>query len=114
MELVEIAELYKHIKKHFPFFDASIAKVKEDCKYLKDFPTEAAQANIDHHILTETTTPGIAHIRGRIGDQLDSQRSKAEAVAHEERLSEWAKIDSPPPEGYWESIRTKLRGEQNV
>ncbi|CAH1190350.1 hypothetical protein PAECIP111893_00288 [Paenibacillus plantiphilus] len=111
MEVIEIAELYKHIKKHFPFFDASLAKVKEDHKYLKHFPADAARTNIDQHILTETVTPGIAHIRGRLGDQLDSQRSKRQAEEYDAQLNEWSEIDSPPPEGYWERTRKLLRGD---
>ena len=109
MNAVEIAELYKHIKKHFPFFDASLDKVKEDLKYLHDFPTQAAWDNIERHILTETTTPGIAHIRGRIGDLMDSQRSKEAAAAYRDKLESWRLNSSPPPDGYWERGRQLLR-----
>lgn len=110
MEVVEIAELYKHIKKHFPFFDASLAKVKEDHWYLKDFPADAARMNIDQHILTETVTPGIAHIRGRLGDKLDSQRSKMEAVEYTAHMENWERNSSSPPEGYWDKVRESIKG----
>lgn len=113
MEIVEIAELYKLIKKHYPFFDASLAKVREDYQYLKNFPADAARKNIDQHILTETVTPGIAHIRGKLGEQMDSQRSKEQAAAYEAQIEEWSKVDSPPPAGFWESMRAKLRGESS-
>lgn len=109
MEIVEIAELYKHIKKHYPFFDASIEKVKEDLRYLRDFPSEAAWQNIERHILTETSTPGIAHIRGRLGDQLDSKRSREDAAAYFYQLDSWRNTGSSPPEGYWDRIRQMLR-----
>ncbi|MNC24179.1 hypothetical protein D3C75_722270 [compost metagenome] len=109
MEVVEIAELYKHIKKHFPFFDATLAKVKEDHRYLHDFPADTAWTNINRHIMTETATPGIAHIRGRLGEQMDRQRSKADTAAHFDRLEQWQQEDKPPPEGYWENVKAKLR-----
>ncbi|WP_270167531.1 hypothetical protein [Paenibacillus sp. SYP-B4298] len=119
MELVEVAKLYKHIKKHYHYFDASAERVKEDHeRYLKDFPAEVAWANIHQHILTETNTPIIAHIRGRLGDLMDSQRSKDQATAYKAQLDEWAEASkTPPPEGYWEAVRQKIlqgakRGEQ--
>ncbi|WP_246590742.1 hypothetical protein [Paenibacillus sophorae] len=107
--MVEIAELYKHIKRHYPFFDASVEKVKEDYRYLKDFPADEARANVDQHILTETTEPKIAHIRGRMGDQLDSRRSKEAAAEHFAQLDAWSANNTPPPEGYWEAMKQKLR-----
>ncbi|WP_028559050.1 hypothetical protein [Paenibacillus pinihumi] len=112
MELIEVAKLYRHIKKYFPFFDASADRAKDDhTRYLKDFPADTAWANIDQHILTETVTPQIAHIRGRLGDQIDSKRSKDKAAEYEAQLQEWAASDSPPPPGYWEDMRRKLRGD---
>lgn len=114
MEVVEVAQLYREIKKHFPFFDASVEKVKSDYKYLKDFPAETAQENIDRYILTETVEPKIANIRGRLGDLQDSQRSKEAAAKHFANLDEWVSSHKPPPEGYWETVMRKLRGEANA
>jgi hypothetical protein len=111
VEVVEIAELYVHIKKHYPFFDATLDKVKEDYKYLRDFPSTAAQENIDRHIMTETATPGIAHIRGRLGDMLDSQRSKDETASYFAQLEASRLSNAPPPTGYWDHIRTLIRGD---
>lgn len=111
MEVVEIAELYAHIKRHYPFFDASLSKVKEDHRYLRDFPTDAARDNIDKHIQTETATPGVAHIRGRLGEQLERQRMKADTESFFALVGEWEKKDEPPPPGYWEGIRKSLRGD---
>lgn len=111
MEMVEIAQLYREIKKHFPFFDASVEKVKADYKYLKDFPLEAARENIDRYILTETAEPKIANIRGRLGDLQDSQRSKKAAAEHFANLDEWGSNSKPPPDRYWETVKRKLRGE---
>lgn len=109
MEVIEIAELYKHIKKHFPFFDASITKVKEDYKYLRDFPTEVAQSNIDQHIMTETVTPNIAHIRGRLGDQLDREREYLD-TQHLFALQEENRRQAVlPPSGWKEALIARLR-----
>ncbi|WP_020621047.1 hypothetical protein [Paenibacillus daejeonensis] len=115
MELIEVAKLYKHIKKHFPFFDATTDKVREDHeRYLKSFPAEVAWSNIDHHIQVEIVTPGIAHIRGRLGDQIDSQRSKQAAADHLNRLESWRQLDQPPPPNYWQNIRKMIKGAGNA
>lgn len=111
MRIIEIAELYSLIKKHYPFFDASVEKVKADYAYLRDFPLDAARQNIDHHILTETVTPGIAHIRGRLGDMIDRERSKEQAEAFNAQLVAWAQDNRPPPVDYWNNVRAKLRGD---
>lgn len=112
MELVEVARLYKHIKKHFPFFDGSTEKAREDHeRYLKSFPAEVAWANIDQHIKVETVTPGIAHIRGRLGDQIDSQRSKDAAATFESNLQHWQALDEPPPPDYWQQMRKMIKGD---
>lgn len=114
MELVEIAELYRHIKKYYPAFDASIERVKEDQKYLWDFPRATAQANVDEHIRTSKYPPNIAEIRGNLGEQMDAQRSKEAAAAHFTNLDVWSVNGTPPPEGYWESMKRRLRGEADA
>lgn len=108
MEVVEIAELYKHIKKRFPFFDASVEKVKEDHKYLKDFPNDTAWENVSQYILTETTTPTIAHIRGRLGEQLERDRMRTATDRYFAEREEAAKHACPPPKGWKEGIYAKL------
>lgn len=110
MEIVEIAELYKHIKKHYPFFDASLAKVKEDHLYLRDFPAAVARENINRHILTETITPNIAHIRGRLGEQLERQKAREETEAYFAQVELWRNNGNPPPVGYWEAAKARVRG----
>lgn len=109
MEIIEIAELYKHIKKHFPFFDASLTKVKEDHKYLKDFPKDVAQTNIDQHILTETTTPNIAHIRGRLGEQIERERMRELTETYFAEREAAARTACPPPAGWKDDLIAKLR-----
>jgi hypothetical protein len=108
VEVVEIAELYKHVKKHFPFFDASIDKVKEDYKYLKDFPKETAWENVDQHILTETVTPTIAHIRGRLGEQIERERMRTATDQYFAEREEAKKHACSPPPGWKEGIYAKL------
>lgn len=112
MELIEVAELYKHIKKHYPFFDVSVEKIKEDHeRYLKDFPADTAWHNIHQHILTETTTPGIPHIRGRLGEQIERDRMKALTAEYFAEREEAAKHACPPPKGWKEAIYAKLRND---
>jgi hypothetical protein len=111
VNVVEVAELYALIKRHYPFFDASLEKVKEDHRFLQDFPADAARQNIERHIMTETATPGIAHIRGRLGEQLERQRMREDTQAFFSRVGQWEVQDVPPPQDYWESVRRKLRGE---
>lgn len=109
MELIEVAELYKHIKKHYPFFDASVEKIKEDHEqYLKDFPADMAWHNIHQHIKTETVTPGIPHIRGRLGEQLERDRMQNVTADYFATREEARKQACLPPPGWKEGIYAKL------
>lgn len=108
MEVVEIAELYRHIKKYYPAFDASLDKVKEDHKYLWDFPKEVALQNVDEHIRTSKYPPNIAEIRGSLGEQIERDRMKA-ATAKYFAEREEARIHAcPPPPGWKEAVYAKL------
>ncbi|MNI27367.1 hypothetical protein D3C73_811010 [compost metagenome] len=113
MNRSEVFDLMIEIKRNYSGFDVSNDEVDRHYKYLKDFPFDAAMKNVDDHVKTNQYYPKIAEIRGRLGDQLDSLRGKEQALAHEAQLAEWASKDSPPPEGYWDDIRSKLRGERN-
>lgn len=108
MELVEIAELYRHIKKYYPAFDASIERVKEDQKYLWDIPQNVAQANIDEHIRTSKYPPNIAEIRGSLGEQIERNRMKAATDEYFAAREEAAKNACPPPPGWKEAVYAKL------
>ncbi|MBP1992526.1 hypothetical protein [Paenibacillus eucommiae] len=112
MNRAEVIDLMIEIKEEYPTFDVSEEEIERHYKRLKDFPLAAALKNVDDHVKTNKYFPKISDIRGCLGDQLDSQRSKEQAAAHEANMNEWAKIDSPPPDGYWETMRTRLRGEQ--
>ncbi|QMV43721.1 hypothetical protein [Cohnella cholangitidis] len=112
MRLDEVAELYKRIKKQYPWFDASINRVREDhSDYLHKFPFETAMENVKNHILTEPQPPTIAHIRGRQGELMEAKRSKESASAHMANLDSASKSNIPPPIGYWENLRSKIRGD---
>lgn len=111
MKESEVIDLIKIIRQAYPTFDSSAESVRHHFKYLRDFSFEAALENVEKHILTERFPPTIADIRGRLGDQMESQRSKATAAEHFARLDAWGANNTPPPEDYWESIKRKLRGE---
>lgn len=112
MNKSQVFDLMIEIKKNYSNFDVSEDEVNRHHKYLKDFSLDAAMKNVDDHIKTNKYPPNIADIRGRLGDQLDSQRSKEAAAVHEEKLATWERDNKPPPEGYWANIRTRLRGDQ--
>jgi len=107
----EVIELLKTLRRTYPVVDTSVEGVEHYYKYLRDFPYATARENIDRYILTEKFPPTIADIRGRLGDQLDSQRSKEEADAYFAQIDLWNRTGSPPPDGYWENVRAKLRGD---
>ncbi|MDB4868272.1 MAG: hypothetical protein JWR03_2605 [Cohnella sp.] len=113
MNKAEVAELMKVIKRTYPSFDASAESVNHHFKYLQDFPFQAAQENVDQHILTERFPPIIADIRGRIGDQLDSQRSKEEADSYFAQFELFLQGSAPPPAGNMDRIRQMCRGQAN-
>nr|WP_229522497.1 replicative helicase loader/inhibitor [Paenibacillus monticola] len=103
--------MVRTIKANYPGFDKSPENIDRLYKYLKEFPFETAKENVDAHILTEKFPPNIAEIRGRLGEQLDSKRSKEATAEHFANLDKWGSNNTPPPEGYWEAMRQKLRGE---
>lgn len=111
MNKLQVIDLLAIVKRTYPNFDTSAQSIEHHAKYLKDYPFEVALENVEKHILTERFPPTIADIRGRLGDQMESQRSKATAAEHFARLDAWGANNTPPPEDYWESIKRKLRGE---
>lgn len=113
MELAEVAKLYKYIKVRFPFFDASIEKVKADHEHLEKIPYEVALENIKQYEQTDTATPSMPHIIGRYFEHMRAQKSKDAALDHFAKLDAWISDSTPPPEGYWENVKRKLRGEDH-
>ncbi|SFF22631.1 hypothetical protein SAMN04487969_11933 [Paenibacillus algorifonticola] len=109
MDRADVLDLFAEIAAEYPTFDSSDAEVDRHFKYLHDFPFEAAKQNVEQHIKTNKWPPAIADIRGKLGDQLDSQRGKEQAAAFEAQLQEWEAASSPPPAGFWEAGRQLLR-----
>lgn len=111
MNRSEVIRIMEVIKRTYPSFDVSAASIDHHFQRLQDFPYEAAAENVERHVLTERFPPVIADIRGRLGDQLDSQRSKADAATYEAQLEVWreSSCTNPPPPGYWDAVRAKLR-----
>ena len=107
----EVYEIFEEIKQEYPFFDTGEENVDRHFKYLQDFPFEVAMQNIANHIKTSRFAPLIADIRGNLGDLMDSQRSKEEAAAYFAQVELWRENCSPPPDGYWENMKARLRGE---
>lgn len=114
MKKAEVIDLFIEIKQEYPFFDDSDANIERHLGYLKDFPFDVALSNVRAHIASDSKrAPGIADIRGRLGDQLEAQKSKDAALDHFANLDAWIAGSAPPPEGYWERGRKAIRGEAN-
>lgn len=108
----DVYELFEEIKQEYPFFDVSDENIDRHYRYLKDFPLEAAMRNVEQYIKSDSKKhPGIADIRGRLGDQIESQRSKDETASYFAQLEASRMCNVPPPAGYWDHMRTLIRGE---
>jgi hypothetical protein len=108
----DVIGLFIEIKQEYPFFDDSDENINRHLKYLEDFPFDAAFKNVEQYILTNSKKhPGIADIRGRLGDLQDSQRSKDETQSYFAQLEASRLSNVPPPTGYWDHLRTVIRGE---
>jgi hypothetical protein len=110
----EVIDLLAEIKEEYPFFDVSDENIERHLRYLKDFPFDAAMHNVEQYIKTDSKKhPGIADIRGRLGDLQDSQRSKEETASYFAQLEASRLCGVPPPSGYWDHMRTLIRGESS-
>ena len=109
----EVMLIVAELVENYPGFDDSEDNIDRLCKYLSDFPFEVAMQNVEEYIKTNRFPPLIADIRGKLGDQMDAQRSKDAALDHFAQLDAWLASSEPPPEGYWENMKRKLRGEAN-
>lgn len=110
MEKADVKEIVAELVENYPSFDGSDENIDRLYKYLHDFPFAAAMQNVEEHIKTNRFPPTIADIRGRLGDQLESQRSKEAAAAHMAQIELARKCDVPPPIGYWEHLIVVARG----
>ncbi|GEM_PF-1434368 len=111
----ELYEIFEEIKSEYPFFDVGEENFERHWRYLQDFPFEDAMDNVVQYIkTTPRRPPGIGDIRGHLGDMLDSQRSKEQTAAYFTQLEEWERNSSPPPPGWLDGIRAKLRGDMKA
>ncbi|MBY9081039.1 hypothetical protein KIH86_23075 [Paenibacillus sp. HN-1] len=108
MNKIEIAKLYKVIKKRYPNFDASTQAVEEDVEMLQDIPYDVAQSNIRQHIMTNDFPPKISQIRGRLGEQIerDRMRRETEELFAAQDAARAAAV--PPPPGLKEALYERL------
>lgn len=111
MDRADVIELFIEIKSEYPNFDDSDEEIDRHLRYLRDFPFEAALENVVHHIKTNRWPPGMADIRGKLGDQIDSQRSKDAAATYETNLQHWQALDEPPPPDYWQQMKKMIKGD---
>lgn len=111
MNRSDVKEIIAELVDNYPNFDGSDENIDRHHKYLRDFPFDAAMKNVIEHIKTNKFPPLIADIRGRLGDQMDSQRSKELAASYFAQLEASRLCNVPPPEGYWEHTRRLIRGE---
>lgn len=108
MNRVEVIELFIEIKQEYSNFDDSDDEIDRHLRYLKDFPYQTALENVEQHIQTSKWPPGIAEIRGRLGEQLERQRMREETQAYFAKLELWKRTAVPPPAGMREALHAKL------
>ncbi|WP_236290258.1 hypothetical protein [Paenibacillus allorhizoplanae] len=80
---------------------------------LRPIPFEQALENLDHHIDTNDYFPKIANIIRRDRDFVgEHEQLKLETAERFALLDAWAADVKPPPEGFWNNVRSKLVGEE--
>lgn len=108
MNRADVIELFIEIKQEYPNFDDSDDEINRHLKYLKDFPFQTALENVENHIKTSKWPPGIAEIRGNLGEQLERDRMRTATDQYFAEREEAAKHACPPPKGWKEGIYAKL------
>jgi hypothetical protein len=111
VERAEVIDLFIEIKEEYGNFDDSDENIDRHLKYLKDFSFEEAMKNVERHIMVSRFYPGIADIRGHLADKKESQRSKDETQSYFAQLEASRLSNTPPPTGYWDHMRTLIRGD---
>ncbi|AJS59230.1 hypothetical protein [Paenibacillus sp. IHBB 10380] len=104
----EVAALLIAIKKNYSWFDTSDENIDFHLKKLHDFPYPVALKNVEVHILTNDFPPIISQIRGKLPEQQEYDRLKAETQTHLAKLELWEKAACPPPAGMREALHAKL------
>jgi hypothetical protein len=110
VDKVEIARLFKKIKRFFPAFDASIEAVNEAYRYLNDIPFELADQNVDRHIRNEKYPPTIAEIRaGRQDPEISTIPGVEETRKMLAEMERWRETAVPCPDHIREEMRRLAR-----
>jgi hypothetical protein len=109
VEIAEVAELFKLIKKHYAGFDGSVQNVKEFHPLLADFPYETAVQNVQKHIMTNDFPPRVSQIRGNVGEQETRQSELELTRAYLDEREESRKQATLPPPGWRDAIIARLR-----
>lgn len=106
MEKVEVARLYKKIKRFYPTFDASIEAVEDAHRYLQNVPYELANENVDRHILNEKFPPTIAEIRaGNQGQEASTVPGVSETRQWLDEIDRLRERAVPMPDYVREELR---------
>lgn len=81
---------------------------------LASLPFELGDANLNFYIDNQPKWfPSIADIiRNDLQQTRNHDTLKLETNEHFALLANWSTEDSVPPDGFWENVRKKLRGEQ--
>ncbi|MCA0754865.1 hypothetical protein KP806_07370 [Paenibacillus sp. N4] len=78
---------------------------------LANVPFEWGLSNLNYHLDRDKYFPGISDIiRADLIPVQNQNALRLEAANHKTNLERWAAADAPPPEGFWEEIKAKLRG----
>ncbi|MGG1638275.1 hypothetical protein [Paenibacillus sp. NRS-1760] len=113
MKETEIVELFALIRLDFPYFEHSDERVQHWYRLMVDLPFEEACRNFVEHVRTSDREPKPANIIR--ADRLLAQNQdmlRLEAADHISNIDRWASSDASPPDGFWESTRKRIRGEQ--
>ncbi|TMV49388.1 hypothetical protein FE783_12810 [Paenibacillus mesophilus] len=112
MDKADVIDLLAEIKEEYRHFDVSDESIERHLKYLYDIPFNTAMKNVEQHIATNSRfPPGIADIRGRLGEQLDRQRQREETETYLAQIEHWRENAAPPPAGNRDKVMAILRGE---
>jgi hypothetical protein len=113
VERAEVFDLLIEIKENYPVFDVSDENVDRHYKFLHDFPYEVAVQNVDQHIMTNKFPPTIAEIRGRLGEQIERDRMRAETAEYFAEREAAREKACPPPPGWKEAVLERLGKAQD-
>lgn len=79
---------------------------------MANVPVDWGIANLNYHIDTKEFFPKIADItRYDLLPLKNHDTLRLETAEQFALLEHWSKNDDPPPDGYWESVKAKLRGD---